>query len=239
AGRSAGTGLLRVRDPRRVRDRLRPGLQRRAPQLAVHRRLAGMTILHLLPDFDYSSAARQVAVLAPALRTPDGGSNILHAAAPGPTGPVADWLKAAGVAVHALGRRRRFAFAAGWQLLGLLAELNVDVVHAWRRPAWRAAMTLPRRASGPALVVSQPLRGGRALPLDRWVLRRADRVVAENAAEADAIRATGVSFDRVATIPLAVSQPSSGCPVVRTAGIRSYWRLWRRVVRSWRRAVPV
>src|SRR5207249_3594031 len=105
----------------------------------------------------------------------------------------------------ALGRRRRFAFAAGWQLRGLVNELKVDVVHAWRRPASRAAATLPRRATGPPLIVSQPLRGGRPLPLDRWMVRRADRVVAADAAEADAIRTAGVSFDRVATIPLAVS----------------------------------
>src|SRR5262249_15282958 len=78
------------------------------------------------------------------------------------------------------------------------------------RPAWRAAATLPRRSTGPTLVVGQPLRGGRPLPLDRWVLRRADRIVAENAAEADAARAARVSFDRLATIPLAVSaQPTA------------------------------
>jgi glycosyltransferase involved in cell wall biosynthesis len=170
-----------------------------------------MTILHLLPDFDYSSAARQAAVLAPALRDHErslGRPNVtIHAAAAGPGGPATDWLKGAGLSVHSLGRRRRFAFAAGWQLRGLVTELKVEVVHAWRRPAWRAAATLPRRATAPTLIVSQPLRGGRLLPLDRWVLRRANRVVAENAAEADAVRAAGVSVDRVATMPLAVSVP--------------------------------
>lgn len=164
-----------------------------------------MTILHLLPDFDYSSAARQVAVLAAVFR--DRGSTHVHAAAPGPVGATADWLRESGVEVHALGRRRRFAFAAGWQLRKLVAELNVDVVHAWRRPAWRAAATLPCPPIGPMLIISQPFRGARPLPLDRWLLRRADRVIAENAAEADAVRASGVSFDRVATVPLAVSGP--------------------------------
>jgi glycosyltransferase involved in cell wall biosynthesis len=170
-----------------------------------------MTILHLLPDFDYSSAARQAAVLAASLRdrgSPERPELSIHVAAAGPPGPTADWFKAAGVTVHALGRRRRFAFSAGWQLRRLVGELSVDVVHAWRRPAWRAAATLPRRLSGPALVVSQPSRGGRPLPLDRWLLRRAERVVAENAAEADAIRAVGVSFDRVTTIRPAVSLSS-------------------------------
>jgi len=169
-----------------------------------------MTILHLLPDFEYSSAARQVAVLATAfgqVLSPAQQTIDLHTAAPGPGGPAADWLKGAGVTVHALGRRHRFALAAGWQLRGLIRELRVDVVHAWRRPAWRAAATLPRRPTGPTLIISQPLRGGRPLPLDRWVLRRADRVAVENAAEGDAVRAAGVSFDRVATIPLAVADP--------------------------------
>ena len=104
-----------------------------------------MTILHLLPDFDYSSASRQAAVLADALRdrrnSADGQTIILHAAAPGPVGAAADWLKEAGVTVQTLGRRRRFAFAAGWQLRRLVADLRIDVVHAWRRPAWRAAAT--------------------------------------------------------------------------------------------------
>jgi glycosyltransferase involved in cell wall biosynthesis len=48
------------------------------------------------------------------------------------------------------------------------------------------------------------------------LFRRADRVVAENSTEADAVRAAGVPFDRVTIIPLAVSDPPTAHAPVTT-----------------------
>jgi glycosyltransferase involved in cell wall biosynthesis len=144
-------------------------------------------LLFLLPDFGYHAAARQVALLAPVLRSltlparPE-----VHAAALGDEGPLAAPLRAAGVPVHALGTGRRFGLAPWARLRRLVAGLRPDVVHAWRLPALRAAGALAalgrlrgRRPFG--LVVSEPRRGGRWTALDRQLLKLADAVAGTSA----------------------------------------------------------
>lgn len=63
---------------------------------------------------------------------------------------------------------------------GLYRRLKADppdVLHAWRLPAVRVAAALKLATRAPwKLVVSEPFRGGRASPLDRWLVGRADRV---------------------------------------------------------------
>lgn len=67
----------------------------------------------------------------------------------------------------------------GWRgLRRRLAMKPPDIVHAWRLPALRAAGTLKLVTRAPwKVVVSDALRGGRANPIDHWLLARADRVV--------------------------------------------------------------
>jgi len=171
-----------------------------------------VNLLVLLPAFGYHAAARQVGLLAPVLRSLPARPK-LHVAALGPDGPLAEPLRAAGVPVHALGTDRRHDPTLPWRLRRLVAELRPDVIHAWRLPALRAAGLLSQLGRRPGrLVVSDPLRGGRAGVLDRWLLRRADAVVAADPAEADAVRHLGVPADRVHTVPLAVAPPVGDPP---------------------------
>lgn len=124
-----------------------------------------MKLLYLLPDLGYSAAARRISRLAPALPrdrfTP-------HVAVLGRAGPFAEPLRAAGVPVHELGSRRADPRTL-LRLRGLLRELRPEVVHAWRLPATRAAALFA--GAIPRLIVSEADRGGRAVALDRWLLK--------------------------------------------------------------------
>jgi glycosyltransferase involved in cell wall biosynthesis len=123
-------------------------------------------LLYLLSNFDYTSAGRQVSLLARALRSLPACLDV-HVAALGADGPLAEPLRAAGVPVHVLGGGR-FAASAWWRLRQLLGELRPDTVHAWRLPAARAAGALATLGRPPfRLIVSEPLRGGRPNVFDR------------------------------------------------------------------------
>ncbi|HEY1378227.1 MAG TPA: glycosyltransferase [Gemmataceae bacterium] len=174
-----------------------------------------MTVLHLLPDFNYTAAGRQVGLLAPAL----GGSVEVHVAGLGPDGPLAGPLAAAGVPVHVLGTMQRFNLVAWRRLRSLVHGLRPDVVHAWRLPAVRAAGIVRFRAPADLtaaplfrLVVSEPRRGGRLNALDRRLLRSADAVTAGDPGEAGAFREMGVPANRVHQMPPVVVPPPAGPP---------------------------
>jgi hypothetical protein len=97
--------------------------------------------------------------------------------------------------VCTLGWHRLIDLPALDRLRGLLAEHRPDIVHAWRLPAlWAGALL--RRWKGGRLVVSAPLNpadgGGRAGFVSRWLLRRADRVVASGRGEAERLRQLGI-----------------------------------------------
>ncbi len=151
-----------------------------------------MKLLHLLPDFGYHAAARQVSLLAPALRS----------------------LRVAPeVHVAALDSGRRWELTAWRHLDRLLDELRPDVVHAWRLPALRAAGVLGAlaRRRPCRLVVSEPRRGGRWTAFDRRILLRVVAAVAGHPAEADALRRLGLPAGRVHVLPPAVA-PAPGPP---------------------------
>jgi len=166
-------------------------------------------LLFLLPSLDYSSAARQVSLLAPALRSQHGIE--VHVAAWADGGAAAEWFAASGTAPHRLGRR--FPPTAWRSLRQLVRELRPDVVHAWRLPAIRAAALLhrPGRRSF-RLVVSESRRGGRIGAIDGWLTRSANAVVSAHPAESVALRRAGVPADRIPALPPAVAAPSGDPP---------------------------
>jgi glycosyltransferase involved in cell wall biosynthesis len=168
-----------------------------------------VTLLQLLPSFDYSAAGRQVSLLAPVLRE----NADVHVAGLGPDGPIAESLRAAGISIHVLGCGRRLDPAPWWRLRRLVRDVRPDIVHAWRLPALRAAGIL-RTWGKPAfrLVVSECTRGGRLNLFDRWLLRSADAVIAGHSAEAGALRRLGVTADHVHELRPVVAPPKANSP---------------------------
>lgn len=159
------------------------------------------TILFLTPDLEPCDATTQLALLASGLPSDQYDRTVCVL---GRSGPVADELAIAGVCVRPLGWHRLIDLPALDRLRSLLAEHRPDVVHAWRLPAVAAGWLLRRWKRGRLVVSAAPHprdAGGRVGPVARWVLRRADRVVAAGRAETEQLRMLGVRDERIAVVP--------------------------------------
>src|SRR5262245_24471617 len=151
-----------------------------------------MNILHVIPSLDYGGAAKQLLLLAAGLPR---DRFVCRVCALGRPGPWAEKLAAASVPVLQLRKRRLIDLPFLSGLLSAVRSGPADVVHGWGLPAlWAVAPCLAGRRC--KLVVSRPWagRGGtrRTSWPDRWLLRRADRVVAGGPAEAERCRRAGV-----------------------------------------------
>jgi len=127
----------------------------------------------------------------------------------GDDGPAGAVLRGAGVLVETLGWSRPFDPGALWRLRRRVQTFRPDVIHAWRPRSLRAVALAAGRGS--RLVVSEPcLPEGPPGRLDRWLLRRAPRVVAAGQAEARRCQDLGLPPGKVVVVP----------PGVETAPVR-------------------
>jgi glycosyltransferase involved in cell wall biosynthesis len=162
-------------------------------------------VLLVLPSLDFGGSARQVCLLAAGL--PREGLDVRVCALGGPA-PWADGLVAAGVAVDVLGWRRPFDVLPLAALRRLLRSYRPDVVHAWGPAALRAVTAF--RSSARLLVSAALPPGGRPGMVDRWLLRRADGVLAAGLAQAERYRRLGVAAQRLHVLRLGVAPPEPG-----------------------------
>src|SRR5262249_6522300 len=168
-------------------------------------------VLFVTPDLEYRGAAKQLTLLAGGLPRDRFEPRVCVL---GRDGPFGQRLRAAGVPVEVLGWTRPFDPAPVWNLRRLVREFRPDVVHAWRPPALRALGLAAGGAAG-RLVVSAPFpaRAGAARPgaLDRWLLGRAARVVANGPGEAERCRRLGLPDAQLAVVPPGV-EGDAGTP---------------------------
>jgi glycosyltransferase involved in cell wall biosynthesis len=156
------------------------------------------TILFVIPSLDYGGAARQLTLIAEGLPRDRFRSRVCIL---GRTAPWVEELRGAGVEVDILGWKRLFEAAPFFALSRLLTELRPDVVHCWGRIPLRALEAVVGVRGAGRVFVSAALPPGRPMNwFDRWLLRRADAVVAFGEAEADRCRRLGVRADRVAVV---------------------------------------
>ncbi len=118
------------------------------------------------------------------------------------------FLQTAGVPLTALGWTRWLDPRPLWELRRLLRDFRPDLVHAFR-PSSLRALALAGGTEG-RLVVSRPFatrsrRAGGIARLDRWLLRRADRVVVEGTAAADRCLRAGLADEKVVVVPPGVT----------------------------------
>jgi glycosyltransferase involved in cell wall biosynthesis len=146
------------------------------------------SVLFVISSLEYSGAARQLTLLASGLLRERARAGVCVL---GATSPWGDDLRAAGVEVEALGRRRAFDV---WPFLALRRRLHAsptDVVHVWGTAALRAvAMTKGFRDVWASAALPPLGAPGR---IDAWLLRRVKRVVAFGEAEASRYRAAGAA----------------------------------------------
>ena len=176
-----------------------------------------LKVLFVIPSLGPGGAAKQLSLLAAGLpRDRFQG----HVCALGHTGLFAAPLQEAGLTVTSLSWTWRLDVGRVLALRRLIQEFDPDVIHAWGTSAlWAGRLAagrgvrrgrMPRR-----IVVSAPLAaaGDRGVGwLDRWLLRRADRVVAQGPAEAGRCRQLGVREGRLVEVAPAVATRSASAP---------------------------
>jgi glycosyltransferase involved in cell wall biosynthesis len=162
-----------------------------------------MRVLHVIPDLGYSGAAKQLSLLASRLPRDRFETRVCVLKTPGPYTPI---LQAAGLTVEALGWTRPLDPRPLWRLRRLLRTWRPEVIHAWRPASLRTLLLAGERKI--PLVVSAALTAGARGPqlsrLDRWLLRRADQVLAPGSTQAHWLRHFGIGEEKLTLVRPAV-----------------------------------
>jgi glycosyltransferase involved in cell wall biosynthesis len=189
-------------------------------------------IAYVIPTLDRSGAEKQLSLLATHLPRDEFDPHVIALTRGGPYGDV---LRAANVPVTLLGKRLRFDPFSWWRLRRVLRELRPDVVHSWLFAANSYARLAARRRSevggqrsevglnyadlrpptsdlrSPKVIVSERCvdswKSGWQLALDRRLIPRTDRLIANSTPVADFYRHVGYPPERISVIPNAVEPP--------------------------------
>ncbi|HMF19876.1 MAG TPA: glycosyltransferase family 4 protein [Gemmataceae bacterium] len=157
-----------------------------------------MKILHLIPSLNYSATTRQLGLLSQGLPREQFDLQICvlgeDDSAIGLLGPEP--------AVHVLGKTRFVNLVALWKLRRLLRSFQPDIIHASGMAAVRNLAVVGRAKSRLMVGVSltSPMK-----PLDRWLLRKADRIVVRSKAEAERCSLAGLPGVKITTISLGLA----------------------------------
>ncbi|MCI0700746.1 MAG: glycosyltransferase [Planctomycetia bacterium] len=180
-----------------------------------------MNLLLLASDLNAGDSVEQLALLAMAL--PRDRFTVTVCVCGRATGPIADRLRAAGIAVLSQPIRHALDFSGMRRLRQAVSQTNPTLIHAWGAVATRLSRLLVSSrgdTNSPRLVVSDALEMGGWF--GNWLttrrVRRADRVIATGWAEGERYRQLGVRGERLTRIAPAVAIP--GDPPDRTAFCR-------------------
>jgi glycosyltransferase involved in cell wall biosynthesis len=166
-------------------------------------------VLFVLPSLAYSGAATQIGLLAGYLPRAEFEPRVCVL---GGEGPMAGPLRAAGIGVDVLGWTRPVDFRWLLRLRALVRSFDPDMIHVHGLAALRAVILTG--ASRARLFVTAPSvgrsGGARLSSIDRWLLGRADGILAAGPADAERCRRLGLPGQRLAVVPLAVARRAAG-----------------------------
>jgi glycosyltransferase involved in cell wall biosynthesis len=180
-----------------------------------------MKVFFLIPELAFSGSGKQLSLLAAGL--PRDRFEV-RVGVLGRDGPWGDALRVAGLEVEVLGRTRLFDARPIWRLRQLVVPFKPEVIHGWGLSALRASLMVgdqPRLLVHTALLPRGP--GVKVNRLDRWLLQRTDRVIAQNQAEEHRYQQLGVPPEKLCLIPPAVALAES--PPVDPQAFRAAHRL--------------
>jgi glycosyltransferase involved in cell wall biosynthesis len=168
-----------------------------------------LKILYLIHRLEPGGVARQLSLLAAAL--PRDRFEPLVCTL-GRDGALAEPLRRAGVGVEALGWHRAFDPGPLWRLAARARDFRPDVVHTLGPLALRVAGLLPALKSY-RRIVSAPFfpYEQKSVPgwLDRWLLRRSERIAVFSPREVETCRRSGVSESRLVRLTPAVARTTA------------------------------
>lgn len=168
-----------------------------------------MKILFVIPSLGYCGAAKQLSLLAPALRE----RFETRVCVLGKDGPFGGSLRQAGVPVEVIGWRYWVDLGALHRLRQAIAVFQPDCLHLWR-PAWLRKLEASLGWIEPEQVIipcSPP--GNRSAILHHLLLGHGGSVVVTSDFEADRCRRGGVSEERIIRVRPAVLCPEVLPPV--------------------------
>ncbi len=172
-------------------------------------------ILHVIPSLDQAGAEKQLCLLAAGFSRR--GHNV-HVCALTRSGPRAEELSSAGIPLTVLGKRWKLDPQAYWKLRRLVAQWKPDVVHTWMLAANAYGILAAAACGVRARIASQrcvdPWKSGRQLAVDRFIARRAHRVVVNSEGVRQFYLRQGLPADKFEVIPNAVA-PAEPSPVGR------------------------
>ncbi len=164
-----------------------------------------MKILFVISTGSHSGSGKQLALIATGLPRDCFEVRVVVL---GRDGPLVARLRSAGLAVEVLGWTRFLDPQPIRRLHQLVRSFRPDVLAGWGLAALRIGNLFHNSAR---LILHQllPPRERQTWPpltrFDRWLLRRADRVVAGHPAEAQAYRGLGMTAEAVCLIPPGVA----------------------------------
>jgi glycosyltransferase involved in cell wall biosynthesis len=174
------------------------------------------TLLFVIASLEYSGAARQLMLLAAGLPRE---SFRVRVAVLGVESPWVASLRGEGVEVEVLGWRRPFDVRPFVALRRLVRSLRPDVVHVWGTTAFRTVVLCGGRGANRLLVSATLTPAGRPSPLDRWLLRRVEGVIAFGATDAERYRRLGIADARLTVVAPAMMIPTTPVEPAEPVGV--------------------
>jgi glycosyltransferase involved in cell wall biosynthesis len=184
-------------------------------------------VTFIVPDLGHASHAKQISLVAPALKETGRPVSVFSLTG---AGPFADPIRTAGITIEGRHARRPWDLGDWFQLRRRVSETGV--LHVFGPSALRRLHFATLGMALPPIVLS--LTGHEFLGrLDLWLARRVHRVVVPHQFAADALIRQGVPANLVTAIPLTVGEApalpdredicrevglSSTVPLLMTAG---------------------
>jgi len=195
-------------------DALRPG--NALSSIAMNR------VLLVVPTLEYSGTSKQLVLLAAGL--PGCGFEV-GVAVLGDSGPHAKALRARGITVYSLGWRRLIDLGLFGRLRRIVDEFRPEVIHSWHPLSLRVLATAGADTTS-RLIACAPMQQlpsrSSGYPWDRWLLGRADRVVATGAAQVEHYRRQRIPATKTIEVPpgvAACTRTGERLPLCRRLGI--------------------
>jgi glycosyltransferase involved in cell wall biosynthesis len=164
----------------------------------------------LIPTLDRSGAEKQLTLLATHLPRDEFCVSVLTLDR---AGPYADVLRDHGVSVSVLGKRGKFDPRTFSRLSAQLESTRCEILHTWLFSANAYGRLLRQPPAGMRIVVSERCvdswKQRWQLWLDRRLIPRTDRLIANSQSVADFYAGVGYPRERIVVIPNAVESPAA------------------------------
>ena len=168
-------------------------------------------ILYIIPTLDRSGAEKQLALLATHLPGDRFERKVITLTR---SGPYAEELQTAGIEVTCLKKHWKLDPFTCWKLRNEIRKYQPQIVHSWMFTAnfyARLATPRPKKGTGPQIVVSERCvdlwKGGDRRWIDRRLISRTDRLLANSEAVATFYRDQGYTDEQVRVIPNGIELP--------------------------------